>query len=46
LAIRKEDVFGSEVHALCILRIDGGNVLEQEEKKRIVRVRRAGSEVV
>lgn len=44
--IRTEDVFGSEVHAFCILRIDGGNILEQEEEKRIMRVRRAGSEVV
>lgn len=45
--IRTEDVFGSELYTLCVLRIDGRNVLlEQEEEKRIVRVRRASSEVV
>lgn len=46
LVIRREDVFGSESLCFSILRINGRNILEQEEEKRIVRVRGADSEVV
>lgn len=44
--IRTERVVGSESLWFFILRINGRNILEQEEEKRIVRVRRADSEVV
>lgn len=44
--IRTERVVGSENLCFSILRINGRNILEQEEEKRIVRVRRADSEVV
>ncbi len=44
--IRTEDVFNSGVYTFYILRIDGGNVLEQKEENRIARVRKAGSEAV
>lgn len=44
--IRTERVVGSESLCFSILRINGRNILEQEEEKRIVTVRRADSEVV
>lgn len=43
--IRTEGVLSSESLCFSILRINGRNILEQEEEKRIVKVRRADSEV-